>query len=104
MVSRAQSGNQYNTTISSVAMCDPKNTKTFRAHEGCGHRLPKDACDYYSWEHHKCYAMAPVAKDTPVYEWKNGETCSGICRFCQEGKDIQGAWRYGKGWAGREAF
>ena len=85
-------------------MCDPKNTKTFQKYEGCGHRLPKDPCDYYSNEYWKCFAAPDKAKDVPCYTWQDGETYSGICRFCQEGKDIDHAYKYGKGWANRRFF
>lgn len=85
-------------------MCDPRNAKTYQKYEGCGHRLPKDACDFYSNEHLKCYEPPDVAKDVPCYTWTQGETFEGKCRFCQEGKDIDHDSKYGKGWAGRKYF
>lgn len=85
-------------------MCDPKNTQTFEKFERCGHRLSKDACDYYSNEHLKCYAPADIAKEVPCYSWTKGKTYDDKCRFCKEGKDIDHAWKYGKGWAEASRF
>ena len=70
----------------------------------CGHRLPKDACDYYSNEHLKCYAAADVAKEVPCYSWTRVKIYDDKCRSCKEGQDIDHAWKYGKGWAEASRF
>ncbi|KAF3041264.1 hypothetical protein E8E11_007921 [Didymella keratinophila] len=88
-----------NPTYRPKNMCDPKNTQTFQKFERSGHWLPKAACDYYFNEHSKCYAAVDVAKEVPRYSWAKGKTYDDKCRFCKEGKDIDHAWKYGKGWA-----
>jgi hypothetical protein len=91
-------------TLHNPNMCDPKDTKIFEVFDGCGHRLPKEVCNYYSNEYFQCYAAPNLAKKLPVYEWKDGKRYSEICKFCKEGKDIDGAYKYGEGWKGRELF
>jgi len=83
-------------------MCDPKNTKQYEIYEGCGHQLPAKACDYYAYAHHKCYEAPDVAKNVNCYQWDDGKYYSGLCRFCNEGKDIERAWKYGLKWKDRE--
>lgn len=85
-------------------MCDPENTKHFAIFDRCGHQLPTQACDYYSYAHHKCYAAPDLAKDVNCYRWDDGKVFHELCRFCSEKKDIEGAWKYGVGWADREKF
>jgi hypothetical protein len=43
-----------------------------------------------------------MAKDVKVYQWKDGARYTGLCR--EEGKDLEGAFKYGKGWERREKF
>ena len=85
-------------------MCDPKNTRRYEIYEGCGHRLPKKACDYYCYAYHQCWGAPDNAKDVKVYQWKAGDYYTGLCRFCEEDKDLEGAYKYGKGWEGRERY
>jgi hypothetical protein len=85
-------------------MCDPKNTEIFEKYEGCGHRLPKEACDYYCNQFGKCFASYAVAKDVSCHSWEKGECYTGLCPFCQQGKDISGAYKYGKRWSDRQFF
>jgi hypothetical protein len=87
-----------------LTMCDPKNTKQFEMYEACGHRLPAEACDSFSYEHYKCYAAPDMAKNVPAYDWKEGERFTCMCRFCEESKNINGQWKYGKKWINRVYF
>lgn len=85
-------------------MCDPKDTKRTERYTGCGHRLPAEACDYYSYAHHKCYAAPDVAKKVNCYQMKQGEIFTGLCRFCREGKDLEGVFKYGAKWQERGQY
>lgn len=83
-------------------MCNPNNTAIYEFYEECGHSLPQQACDYYANALQQCLANHDHARDLKVDDWKDGEVCSGLCRFCEEGKDIDGVWKYGAKWVGRE--
>lgn len=85
-------------------MCNPENTEIHEVYEMCGHSLPQQACDYYANEWQQCLASHDHARDLKVYGWKDGEIFDGFCRSCEEGKDIDGGWKYGKKWAGRETY
>lgn len=85
-------------------MCDPDNTKEYEVYEGCGHKLPAEACDYFAYAHHKCYEHHDVAKKVECYNWKEGLYFGLKCRFCNEGKDIEKEWKYGKKWKDRKDF
>lgn len=85
-------------------MCDPQNTETYELYEGCGHRLPKQACGFYADAWQQCLAAHDLPKDVKACGWKDGELYDGLCRFCGEGKDLDGAWKYEKKWVGREVF
>lgn len=85
-------------------MCSPQNTEIYEVYEECGHSLPQQACDYYSNEWQHCLVAHDRPRELKVYDWKDSEIFDGFCRFCKEGKDIDGAWKYGKKWARRERW
>lgn len=83
-------------------MCDPKNTKKKVEYESCGHTMPEDPCEHYSNLLGVCMAK-PLSKNIDKKKLfdKEAKKEPGLCKFCREGKDIDGEYGYGKGWEER---
>ncbi|KAF3005840.1 hypothetical protein E8E13_008663 [Curvularia kusanoi] len=76
-------------------MCGRTN---FKRDHACDHVVPLEPCDKYAHELSMCFADPNGARK---FDWKNMEEAppsSDPCRFCREGKDIEGAWRFGVYW------
>ena len=83
-------------------MC--RRTKYYREYRACGHTLPIDVCDQYAHHLGMCLAYLTEPVRFKLEEMEELDSEDEICRFCMEGKDIDGGYRYGKKWEDSEKF
>jgi hypothetical protein len=79
-------------------------TKYYRTYRACGHTLPLNVCNHYAHHLEMClkHLIEPVR--FKVDEMEELPSVEGMCRFCREGKDIDGDFRFGETWEGSERF
>jgi hypothetical protein len=86
------------------SMCPRTSKYTHYLHCGAaGHKLPENACDNYAHGLQRCLGDPNLVRKFDFSEMK-GDVYYGRCRFCKEGKDIDGAFLYGRGWMGAAKF
>ncbi len=83
-------------------MCPRTDTK--QTFSGCGHQLPLDACDKYAYDLDMCLAHPGEPRKFVWSKMKEAPSEPGLCRFCWEGKDIEGEWAYGENWKEAEKY
>lgn len=70
----------------------------------CGHRLPLEPCDAYAHLLQQCLADPGELRRFSWASMRRAPRSLENCRFCREGKDIEGEWAYGGNWVGAEGF
>ena len=80
-------------------MCDPKNTRRAQEYLRCGHTLPNHPCDHWSHKLQTCLANPYTKSMRNAYDVQDVHLDK--CEFCRQGRDIDGASAYGKGWEAR---
>lgn len=85
-------------------MCPRTNKYTHYLYCGAtGHKLPENACDRYA-HGLRCCLGDPNSVRKSDFDRMEKEVYFGKCRFCKEGKDIDGAFFYGAGWTDAAKF
>lgn len=82
-------------------MCGRTNQKQRHA---CGHRLPLSPCDEYAHLLAMCLAHPGEPRKFVWNKMLRATNSDKVCRFCKEGKDIEGKWAYGRNWLGANRF
>lgn len=65
-----------------------------------GHKLPAGACDKYAHGLQMCLDD-PNAPRRFDFSKMHGRQVWDHCRFCKEGRDLEGGYKYGEMWQGR---
>lgn len=67
-----------------------------------GHKIPDGACDKYAYALKMCLDE-PSGLRKFNFKRMDKEEVWDYCRFCKEGKDLEGDLKYGEMWQGRSA-
>ena len=70
----------------------------------CGHTLPLDPCDEYAHLLAMCLANPGEPRKFIWAQMRRAPKSLEVCKFCKEGKDIEGEWAYGKNWLGANQY
>ena len=73
-------------------MCDHNKTGRTQEYLRWGHMLPNKPCSHYSHKFKRCLANPYTSGVGGVVEVHTGS-----CKFCREGKNIEGPFAFGKG-------
>ncbi|KAL1611206.1 hypothetical protein SLS59_000847 [Nothophoma quercina] len=86
-------------------MCPRTNTyKKYILCGATGHKLPVGACNKYAYGLHMCLDDPVAPQKFDFRRMENGGIVWDYCRFCKEGKDIEGDYLYGQSWEGTSKY